>query len=206
MSQDVRLAKALEILGLEAGPEARRGLLAYLALLGKWNRTYNLTAIDDPEKMFTHHLLDSLAVAPHVDADRLLDVGAGAGLPGIPLAILHPGLAVTTLDASEKKCSFMRQVAIELRLASLEVIHGRVERYQPALPFPCIVSRAFSDLAEFVALTRHLLAPGGRWLAMKGVLPREEMARLEGVRVVDCLPLAVPELDAERHLIIMEPA
>lgn len=206
MSPDDRLSQALIALGLEADAGQRSALLAYLDLLGKWNRTYNLTAIDDPERMFTHHLLDSLAIAPHLDGGDLLDVGSGAGLPGIPLAILFPDLRVTTLDASQKKCSFMQQAAIELNLANLAVVHGRVEAYRPPAGFSRIVSRAFAELNDFVGGSRHLLGEGGCWLAMKGLFPREEILRLKGARVLKEIPLCVPGLDAERHLIIMEPA
>lgn len=199
------LGRGLADLGLEVEADTRERLLDYLALLGKWNQTYNLTAIREPERMLTHHLLDSLAILPHVDADNLLDVGSGAGLPGIPLAIVRPGLAVTVIDASRKKSDFMRQAAIELGLANVESIHGRVEDYRPARPFARIVSRAFSELAEFVRLTRHLLAGDGRWLAMKGTLPSTEIEALSGARVAGIERLRVPGLDAERHLIIMEP-
>jgi 16S rRNA (guanine527-N7)-methyltransferase len=189
-------------LAIDAGHQAR--LLDYLAMLGKWNKTYNLTAIHAPERMLTHHLLDSLAVLPYADAERLLDVGAGAGLPGIPLAIVRADLAVTLVDASHKKCAFMRQAAIELKLANVEVVHGRVEEYRPAQPFPRIVSRAFSDLSELVRVSVHLLAPGGRWLAMKGVYPHEELAQLKGAHLLRDIELHIPGLDADRHLIVLE--
>jgi len=205
----MNLADALDAglagLSLEASAQQRLALLDYLALLGKWNKTYNLTAIHAPERMLTHHLLDSLALTPHVGAESLLDVGSGGGFPGIPLAIVRPDLGVTLIDASQKKCGFMQQAAIELKLANVNVVHGRVEAYSPPQKFGQIVSRAFSDLAEFVRLTSHLLAPGGHWLAMKGVHPREEIAQLKSARVLRALPLQVPGLDAERSLIIMEP-
>jgi 16S rRNA (guanine527-N7)-methyltransferase len=200
------LTEALASMGLAPGLRQEAALLDYLGLLSKWNRTYNLTAIHEPERMLTHHLLDSLAIAPHIGAGPLLDVGSGAGLPGIPLAILRPGLKVTLLDASQKKCGFMRQAAIELKLAYVDVVHGRVEAYRPAAGFSQVVSRAFSYLSEFVRLTRHLLAEGGEWLAMKGLYPNEEIAQLKGARVTRDIPLHVPGLDAERHLIVMEPA
>lgn len=180
-------------------------LRAYLGLLGKWNQVYNLTAIRDPEKMVSHHLLDSAAILPHVGPGDLLDVGSGAGLPGIPCAILRPALAVTVLDTSQKKTAFMRQAAAELELANVTVVCERVEVWKPARQFAQIVSRAFSELREFVKLTDHLLAAGGRWLAMKGVHPAEEIAALPaGVRVIDVIALRVPHLDAARHLVILE--
>jgi len=205
MNLAARLADGVSALGLDVDERARAALLDYLGLLEKWNKTYNLTAIHEPERMLTHHLLDSLIIAPQVGAGPLLDVGSGAGLPGIPLAIARPGLRVTLLDASQKKCGFMRQAAIDLKLSNVTVTHARVEDFRPADGFPQVVSRAFSDLSEFVRLTRHLVAPGGEWLAMKGLYPHEEIAQLKGARVTRDVPLRVPGLDADRHLILMEP-
>ncbi len=200
------LSEALGAMGLALDPQQQASLLAYLDLLGKWNKTYNLTAIHEPERMLTHHLLDSLVILPHVGRGPLLDVGSGAGLPGIPLAIARPGLAVTVTDASQKKCGFMRQAMIELKLSNVTVEHVRVENMRREGGFSQIVSRAFSDLSEFVHLTRHLLAPGGEWLAMKGLYPNDEIARLEGARMKRDEKLHVPGLEADRHLIILEPA
>ena len=205
MTLAVSLDAGLGALGLDLPTQARTALLDYVALLGKWNKTYNLTAIHEPERMLTHHILDSLALAPHIGAGSLLDVGSGAGLPGIPLAIIYPDLMVTTMDASQKKCGFMRQAAIELQLKNVQVVHARVEAYQTPHAFQQIVSRAFSELSEFVRLSAHLLAAGGNWLAMKGVLPTQEITQLKVARVIRALPLQVPGLDAERSLIIMEP-
>jgi 16S rRNA (guanine527-N7)-methyltransferase len=205
MSLAATLDAGLNALSLDLPASARTALLDYLVLLGKWNKTYNLTAIHEPERMLTHHILDSLALLPHVGAGPLLDVGSGAGLPGIPLAIARPDLAVTTMDASQKKCGFMQQAAIELKLANVRVVHARVEAYQAPHKIEQIVSRAFSELAEFVRLSSHLLAPGGNWLAMKGVMPVQEIAQLKAARVVRAMPLQVPGLDADRSLIIMEP-
>ncbi len=185
--------------------QQKTALLSYLALLGKWNKTFNLTAIHEPERMLTHHILDSLALTPYVTEGTLLDVGSGAGFPGIPLAIVRPELAVTVMDASQKKCGFMQQAAIELGLTNVTVVHARVEAYRASRPYTQIVSRAFSDLAEFVRLSAHLLAPGGVWLAMKGVYPQAEIDQLKAARVVRTLPLQVPGLNAERNLIVMEP-
>ena len=205
MNLAARLADGVAALGLDVDARARAALLDYLGLLEKWNKTYNLTAIHEPERMLTHHLLDSLIIAPQVGAGPLLDVGSGAGLPGIPLAIARPGLKVTLLDASQKKCGFMRQAAIDLKLTNVTVVHARVEDFRPADGFPRVVSRAFSDLSEFARLTRHLLAAGGEWLAMKGLYPNEEIAQLKGARVTRDVALRVPGLDADRHLIVMEP-
>ena len=195
--------------GLQQGrialSEAQRGLLLnYIELLQKWNKVHNLTAVRDPAEMVTLHLLDSLSVLPHVKVKRLLDVGSGAGLPGIPLAVCMPDLQVTVMDASQKKASFMRQAKAELGLGNLEVVCGRVEQYQPPQLFEALISRAFSDLNEFISLTRHLLIPDARWLAMKGVHPYDELAQLpEDVEVMEIVPLQVPGLNAQRHLVIL---
>lgn len=197
------LAAGLAALGADLPAKAPAKLLAYRDLLLKWNRTYNLTALRDPEQAISHHLLDSLAILPWVDGDSLLDVGSGGGLPGIPLAIARPELQVTLVDAVQKKASFLQQAAIELELPNLHAVHARVEDLSGR--FAQITSRAFSELAEFVRLTRHLLAPGGRWLAMKGVRPESEIESLPAdVQVVAIEPLVVPGLGAERHLIILK--
>lgn len=204
MNLTAQLQAGLAESGLDLDEVARGRLLDYLALLVKWNKVYNLTAIHEPERMLSHHLLDSLAVLPHVDADRLLDVGSGGGLPGIPLAVARPSLRVTLLESSHKKAAFLQQAAIELGLTNVETVHARAQDHRPALRFPRVISRALSDLAEFVRLTDHLLAEGGQWLAMKGVYPHEEIAQLEGVRVVRDVRLRVPTLAAERHLVVLE--
>ena len=189
---------------LPAGAEAK--LLAYLALLDKWNRVYNLTAVRDVERMVSHHLLDSLAAVPLFQAESVLDVGSGGGLPGIPLAIARPELQVTVIDSIAKKTAFLLQAKAELGLANLNVVTRRVEDFHPPAKFDVITSRAFSDLREFVTLTRHLLGPGGRWLAMKGLIPHEEIDFLpDWVRVSANHELRVPGLEASRHLIVLEP-
>ncbi len=198
------LGEALRAMGVNLDARQEIRLLDYLALIGKWNRTYNLTAIHEPERMLTHHLLDSLSILAQVGPGPLLDVGSGAGLPGIPLAIARPDLKVTLLDASQKRCGFMQQAAIELQLKNVSVVHARAEDFRPEAPFPQVVSRAFSDLSDFVKATRHLLAENGEWLAMKGLYPDEEIALLKGARVRSHTRLHVPGLDAERHLIFME--
>lgn len=204
MSLADRLRAGLAAMRIDLDASVQARLLAYLDLLAKWNKTYNLTAIHEPERMLTHHLLDSLAVLPHAQAERLLDVGSGAGLPGIPLALARPATRVTLIDASHKKAAFMQQAIIELGLKNAEALHGRVEDLRPAAPYGQIVSRAFSDLSEFVRLTGPLLAPGGEWLAMKGLYPNEELAQLKGARLKADHRLHVPELDADRHLIVLE--
>ncbi|WP_303784617.1 16S rRNA (guanine(527)-N(7))-methyltransferase RsmG [Azovibrio restrictus] len=203
MSDRERLLLGIQALGLDLPAKAVDQLLAYRDLMLKWNRTYNLTALKDPARMVSHHLLDSLAILPWIAGPELLDVGSGAGLPGIPLAIARPDLRVTLVDAVQKKAAFQRQAAIELGLANVQALHGRVEELQGR--YGMITSRAFADLADFVRLTRSLLAPGGRWLAMKGLAPEQELAALPaGVQVAGLHPLQVPGLDAARHLVILQ--
>lgn len=205
MSLAVVLEQGIAGLGLDIPAAARQKLLDYLALLAKWNKVHNLTAIRDTQEMVTLHLLDSLAVLPYITTTRLLDVGSGAGLPGIPVAIVRPDIQVTVLDSSHKKTTFQRQAKAELGLDNLQVVCSRVEQYQPPQKFQQIVSRAFSDLAEFVKLTSHLLDKQGAWLAMKGVHPYDELAQL-GEMSTEVLPLAVPGLDAQRHLVVLKEA
>jgi len=197
------LADGLAELGIALPDAVQRQLLAFRDLLLKWNKTYNLTALRDPDQAISHHLLDSLAILPHVGSGPLLDVGSGGGLPGIPLAIARPELAVAMVDTVQKKASFLQQASIELGLKNVTVHHARVEEMQGQ--YAQISSRAFAELDLFVSLTRHLLAPDGRWLAMKGVRPDAEIATLPAGIVVDAIiPLTVPGLDAERHLIILK--
>ena len=206
MTPDAQLAAGITALGLTLPDGAEAKLLAYLALLEKWNRVYNLTAVRDAERMVSHHLLDSLAAVPYFQGAAVLDVGSGGGLPGIPLAIARPDMQVTLIDSIAKKTAFLLQVKAELGLANLNVVTSRVEDYQPETRFDVVTSRAFSDLKEFVTLTRHLLKPAGRWLAMKGLMPHEEIASLPGwVRVSANHALAVPGVEASRHLIVLEP-
>jgi 16S rRNA (guanine527-N7)-methyltransferase len=197
-----KLELGLQEMGLEIAEPAQQKLLDYLALIHKWNKVHNLTAVRDPAEMVTLHLLDSLAVLPHIQAKRLLDVGSGAGLPGIPLAICLPELQVTVLDSIEKKASFMRQAKAELGLGNLEVVSSRVEQYKPGELYDVIISRAFSDLQLFTKLTRHLGAPGGQWLAMKGVQPDDELAQIT-IQPSRIEPLKVAGLEAQRHLVFL---
>ena len=206
MSIDQGLRDGVAQLDLALSEENLQKISAYATLLQKWNKTYNLTAVRDAEGILALHLLDSLAVLPHLNPGqgRLLDIGSGGGLPGIPLAIMRPDLAVTLLDSNSKKSAFQQQAVIELGLRNVTVVNARVEAFKPAQAFEQIISRAFSELADFITLSRPLLTEGGRWLAMKGVFPQEEMARLpEGVTVRDAVRLAVPGVDAERHLIVL---
>ncbi len=201
------LSAGLAALGIDLPETAQQQLLAFRDLLLKWNKTYNLTALRDPEQAISHHLLDSLAILPHVADGALLDVGSGGGLPGIPLAIARPELRVSMVDTVQKKTTFLQQAAIQLGLQNVAVHHARVEEMPGQ--YAQISSRAFAELTLFVDLTRHLLAPGGRWLAMKGVRPDAEIAALQAkygdaIGVERIVPLDVPGLRAERHLIILK--
>jgi 16S rRNA (guanine527-N7)-methyltransferase len=197
------LQRGLDELGLALPEGAREKFLAYLELLAKWNRTYNLTAIRDPDKMISHHLLDSLAVLPHLPAGLLADVGSGGGLPGIPLAIAQPARRVTLNDANHKKAAFLQQAVIELKLTNAQVHVGRVQAWRPAQRFACVITRGFAELADFISACRHLLAPGGVLAAMKGVFPRAELERVPaGAECRDVRRLQVPLLEAERHLVL----
>ena len=201
------LAAGLHSLGLTLPEAARAKLAAYIALLAKWNRTYNLTAIREPARMVTHHLLDALAVLPQLPQRaqlRVLDVGAGGGVPGIPLAIARPEWRVVLLDSNHKKATFLTQAAIELALPNVTAVAGRVEDYAPEAPFDIVIARAFSDLRTFAESSAHHVAPGGALFAMKGVYPDEEIADLPGdIETIAAAALTVPGLAAARHLIVM---
>ncbi|MFZ3203701.1 MAG: 16S rRNA (guanine(527)-N(7))-methyltransferase RsmG [Pseudomonas sp.] len=200
------LAQGALELGVEVSPKQQEQLLAYLALLIKWNKAYNLTAVRDPDEMVSRHLLDSLSVQPFVlDAgDNWLDVGSGGGMPGIPLAILFPERRFTLLDSNGKKTRFLTQVKLELKLANLEVIHSRVEAFKPEQPFSGIVSRAFSSLEDFANWTRHLGDGQSQWLAMKGVHPDDELQALPAdFRLAATHVLKVPGCQGQRHLLIL---
>jgi 16S rRNA (guanine527-N7)-methyltransferase len=199
----IPLAAGLAELGLDLSEAQQQKLLAFRDLLLKWNKTYNLTALRDPEQAISHHLLDSLAILPHVGDGPLLDVGSGGGLPGIPLAIARPELSVSMVDTVQKKATFLQQAAIELGLKNVAAHHARVEQMNGQ--YAQISSRAFAEIGLFISLTRHLLAPGGRWLAMKGIRPDDELKALPAdIAVEAVIPLSVPGLDAERHLIILK--
>jgi 16S rRNA (guanine527-N7)-methyltransferase len=205
------LREGLQTLGLDVPDEQVATLLAYLDWVAKWNRVYNLTAVRDPGEMLTHHLLDSLAVltplrrhlAAHAGAGpRLLDVGSGAGLPGVVLAITSPELDVSCVDTVAKKALFIQQVAAALRLPNLHGVHARVEQLDQ--PFDVVTSRAFASLVDFTQWSRGALATDGVWMAMKGKVPHDEMAALpQDIRVFHVEPLTVPGLDAERCIVWM---
>ncbi|WP_443200923.1 16S rRNA (guanine(527)-N(7))-methyltransferase RsmG [Pseudomonas sp. CNPSo 3701] len=193
-------------LGVDLTEQQQAQLLGYLALLIKWNKSYNLTAVRDPDEMVSRHLLDSLSVVPFVAeaGDNWLDVGSGGGMPGIPLAILFPERRFTLLDSNGKKTRFLTQVKLELKLANLEVIHRRVEAFMPEQPFNGICSRAFSSLEDFSNWTRHLGDGHTQWLAMKGVHPDDELQALPAdFRLTATHVLKVPGCQGQRHLLIL---
>jgi 16S rRNA (guanine527-N7)-methyltransferase len=189
---------------LALDPALAMPLLAYLALLDRWNRTYNLTAIRDPREMVGKHLLDSLAMHPYIGAGNLADLGAGAGLPGIPLAIAKPGLRLTLVESNGKKARFLREAVRTLGLANARVAESRAEALDEPGAYDAITARALATLPLIIALGGHLLKPGGRLLAMKGAVPDDEIASLPaGWRVESVQPLTVPGLAAERHLVVV---
>lgn len=202
----MNLAEELQIgieqMGIALSVKAQNKLLDYLVLLNKWNKVYNLTAIRNPQKMVSHHLLDSLSVLGHLWPGRWLDVGCGAGLPGVVLAIAQPDWRFTMLDSNSKKTSFVQQAIIDLELPNASVVCARAEKWQPAERFDGIISRAYTELGDFLRSTCHLAAEHGRWAAMKGS-PEQELAGIPGgCRVDRVIPLQVPGLHAARSLII----
>lgn len=206
MSQAKELTLGIAQLGLSVAPEAQQKLLQYLELLYKWNRVYNLTAIRQPEQMVSGHLLDSLAVVPHMWPGHWLDVGCGAGLPGLVLAMVCPQWTFTLIDSNSKKTSFVQQAKMELELNNVSVHCGRVESWQAGVKFDGIISRAFTNTAGFVGLTRHLLAQGGGWIAMKAAPKAAELEQLpHDVSVIGVVPLEVPGVVAARCLIMLKP-
>jgi len=200
------LADGIKELKLDLIQTQHEQLLDYLALLFKWNKVYNLTSVRDPQQMMTHHLLDSLAAVPaFANARRVLDVGAGGGLPGMVLAIARPAMSVAMIDTVHKKTAFLTQVKAELALANVAVHTMRVEQLVVADKFDVITSRAFADLSDFVNWSGHLLAEGGQFIALKGTAPPEEQERLPTQwKVTKLAPLKVPGLDAERHLVFIQ--
>ena len=199
-----KLESGLDALGVAVSTSARSSLLEYCELLIKWNKTFNLTSVDDPEQMISLHLLDSLAVLPFLPGGRVLDVGTGAGLPGIPLAIARPEQKFVLLDSNGKKTRFLVQASGQLGLENVEVVNQRVEQYQAHELFDVIISRAFSSLGQFLSACNHLLSPGGQFLAMKGKLPEDELHDLpDGFQLESSVELKIPGLDAERHLLML---
>ncbi|MEO7742130.1 MAG: 16S rRNA (guanine(527)-N(7))-methyltransferase RsmG [Usitatibacter sp.] len=203
-----QVTQGLAAMGIALDEASLGRAIAHLHLIAKWNRIHNLTAVREPAQMVVVHLLDSLSLLPHLGQARtLVDVGSGAGFPGIPVAIARPDLQVTLLDSSHKKGTFLEQARTELALANVSVVCERVEQFRPEAGFDVVVSRAFADLGDFIMQAQHLAAPGGRMLAMKGVYPFEEIARVPAThRVADVVELRIPSLDAKRHLVRVEAA
>lgn len=197
-----RLKTGLTDLSLALSEPQIANLLAFIKLIQKWNKAYNLTAVREPLEMVDLHLLDSLAILPHLSGGRIADIGTGAGIPGIPQAICRPDCQFTLVDSNSKKTRFVQQAVLELKLTNVEVIHGRVEQLMPVTPFDAVLTRAFASLPDIVKLTSHLLAEDGVLLAMKGQTPSDELAGIAGTCQV--IPLRVPGIDAERCLIRIE--
>lgn len=197
-----KLEQGLCALSIEATPQQVDLLIQYLALLEKWNKVYNLTAVRDPEEMLVKHLLDSLAVMPHLKGDKLIDVGTGAGLPGIPLAIMCPTKQIDLLDSNSKKTRFLIQAKAELNLVNTQVIYERVENYQPSVLYDGVISRAFASMNDMLHWTTHLLKEDGIWWAMKSQKDFEDLtALLGGVKIQEMIELFVPGLEADRMLL-----
>lgn len=199
------LRNGVEQLHIKLSAEQFRQLLEYLQLLGKWNQAYNLTAISVPEEMVKLHLFDSLAIAPYLKSQRNIDIGTGAGLPGIPLAIYFPQRQFTLLDSNGKKTRFLTHVKQQLGLNNVEIIHDRAESYRTDKLYDAILSRAFASLKDMLNCTAHLCAQQGRFLALKGTYPDAEIGKLpSNFKVEKVIPLTVPEIEAERHLLIIQ--
>lgn len=202
------LCTGADALGVSITPTQAKHLLEYVALLTKWNATYNLTAVRDPAEMIVRHLLDSLSILPVLPKNlcRWLDVGSGAGLPGVPLAIVLPEHSFTLLDSNGKKTRFLTQVKAALDLQNLQVVHERIEMWHPEGTFDRIVSRAFSSLLQFIKTSRHLVHSETRWLAMKGVYPTAELEELSNAAVLEAAHLlTVPGGSEQRHLLLLRP-
>ena len=196
------LTDGARALGIELTAEQAGQLVRHLDLLDEWGQRMNLTAIRERDQQVAKHLLDSLTVLPHLRGERIADVGSGAGFPGIPLAVLTPARHYTLIDSTGKKCRFLEHVRDELGLANVEVVHVRAEAHKPALRYDTVIARAVGPIADLVKYSGHLVAGGGRLLAMKGRYPEDELAaKLNGWKVVAVHPLAVPGLDEQRHLV-----
>jgi len=199
-----KLASLLKAAGISLSDQQKEQLVAYVGLLDKWNKAYNLTSVRDPQQMLVRHILDSIVVAPHLKGERFIDVGTGPGLPGIPLAIVLPQAHFTLLDSLGKRVRFLRQVQHELGLTNITPVQSRVETFPSEPPFDGVISRAFASLQDMVNWCHHLPSAQGQFYALKGVRPDDEIASLPaGFRLVSVEALQVPELDGERHLVII---
>lgn len=202
-----KLSVLLKSAGISLSDQQKQQLVGYVEMLHKWNKAYNLTSVRDPEQMLVRHILDSIVVEPHLSGDRFIDVGTGPGLPGIPLAIVRPQSHFTLLDSLGKRVRFLKQVQHELKLENISPIQSRVEDFPAEPPFDGVISRAFASLTDMVTWCHHLPGQQGRFYALKGVLPEDEIAALPaGLTVENVLPLSVPQLEGERHLVIIAPS
>ncbi|TWD36727.1 16S rRNA (guanine(527)-N(7))-methyltransferase RsmG [Pantoea sp. SJZ147] len=201
-----KLTSLLQAANISLSDQQKQQLVAYVGLLDKWNKAYNLTSVRDPQQMLIRHILDSIVVAPHLEGARFIDVGTGPGLPGIPLAIVMPDAHFTLLDSLGKRVRFLRQVQHELGLTNIEPVQSRVEAFPSEPPFDGVISRAFASLEDMVNWCHHLPAKNGRFYALKGVRPDDEITSLPAGYSLDrVISLQVPQLDGERHLVIITP-
>jgi len=201
-----KLSRLLDEAGILLSVEQQKQLVAYVELLHKWNKAYNLTSVRDPNEMLIRHILDSIVVAPYLEGTRFIDVGTGPGLPGIPLSIVRPESHFTLLDSLGKRVRFLRQVQHELKLSNVEPVQSRVEDFPSEPPFDGVISRAFASLNDMVNWCHHLPGEEGRFYALKGLVPEEEIALLPAELSVEAIvKLNVPHLEAERHLVIVKP-
>nr|WP_269468351.1 16S rRNA (guanine(527)-N(7))-methyltransferase RsmG [Leclercia tamurae] len=196
----------LDQAGISLTDHQKNQLVGYVDMLHKWNKAYNLTSVRDPNEMLVRHILDSIVVAPHLQGERFIDVGTGPGLPGIPLSIVRPECHFTLLDSLGKRVRFLRQVQHELKLENIYPVQSRVEEFPAEPPFDGVISRAFASLNDMIGWCKHLPAQNGRFYALKGILPEDEIEQLpEGFEVESAIKLRVPQLEGERHLVIVKP-
>lgn len=201
-----KLSRLLADAGISLTDHQKNQLIAYVDMLHKWNKAYNLTSVRAPNEMLVRHILDSIVVAPHLQGERFIDVGTGPGLPGIPLSIVRPESHFTLLDSLGKRVRFLRQVQHELALKNITPVQSRVEDFPAEPPFDGVISRAFASLNDMVSWCRHLPGENGRFYALKGLLPEDEIAALPAPFQVDSIvKLAVPQLEGERHLVVIKP-
>lgn len=201
-----KLSRLLADAGISLTDHQKNQLIAYVEMLHKWNKAYNLTSVRDPNEMLVRHILDSIIVAPHLQGERFIDVGTGPGLPGIPLSIVRPQAHFTLLDSLGKRVRFLRQVQHELKLDNITPVQSRVEEFPAEPPFDGVISRAFASLNDMVSWCHHLPGENGCFYALKGQLPEDEMASLPpAFRVESVVKLQVPHLDGERHLVVIKP-
>ena len=205
MKLDKLLQQGLQDMGIDLAAPVQVKLLAFLELLERWNRSYNLTAVRDPEQMVPRHLLDSLTVLPYLQGPRVLDIGTGPGLPGIPLALARPDLEFVLLDSNAKKTRFATQAMHELGLKNVGIVQERVEKFHPEIKFDTLIARAFASIPDMLTASRHLCAEHGRFLVMKGVFPQEELAAVTDGYRAEVKALRIPGLDAARHVVVLTP-